>query len=182
MESIVWFYLFWAAAVLLAAALAGVAVLALRMRRYKHMVDPAGREVYYSYAVPDYAKTAGFCVEHCPQSELLHPTAYWLVDDRIAQIVYDLAPAQQLTLRAALHCAAGVPCAELERGVSYDSAAVCYIDGVQVALRQSNSGAASAAWTRDGVDYLLYGEGLQMNAIGGLLPTFIAQTAVRREA
>lgn len=182
MESIVWFYLFLAAVVLLAAAIAGLAVLALRQRRYRHMVDPAGREVYYSYAVPDYAKAAGFCVERCPQSELLHPTAYWLVDDRIAQIVYDLVPSQQLTLRAALRSEAGVPCAELERDIDYDSSVVCYIDDVRVELRQTNSGAASAAWTRDGVDYLLYGEGLQMNAIGGLLPTFIAQTAVRREA
>ena len=182
MESIVWFYLFLAAAVLLIAAIVGLVVLALRRRHAKGLIDPAGREVYTSYAVPDYAKAAGFCVEHCPQTELLHPTAYWLVDDRIAQIVYDLVPSQQLTLRAALRSEAGVPCAELERGINYDSADVCYIDGVQVALRQSNSGAASAAWTRDGVDYLLYGEGLQMNAIGGLLPVFIAQTAVRREA
>lgn len=180
MESIVWFYLFWAAIASLAVAIVGLTVLALRLRQASRS-DPDGKETYLSYAAPDYEKAAGFCVD-CPHSELLAPTAYWLVDDRIAQIVYGLTPAQQITLRAALHSEEGLPCAEAYRDAAYDSEAMCEIDGVRVTLRQSNGGAACAAWDRDGVDYMLYGEGLQMNAIGGLLPDFVARTRVRREA
>lgn len=180
MESIVWFYLFWAAIASLAVAIVGLTILALRCRQLSRQ-DPDRKETYLSYSVPDYEKTAGFCVD-CPQSELLAPTAYWLVDDRIAQIVYGLTPAQQITLRAALQSEEGLPCAEAYRDIAYDSVTMCEIDGVQVTLRQTNDGAACAAWARDGVDYMLYGEGLQMNAIGGLLPVFIARTRVRREA
>lgn len=175
-----WFYLFLAATVSLAVAIIGLAVLALRSRRERRL-DPDGKEVYLSYTAPDYARAAGFCVD-CPQSDLLAPSAYWLVDDRIAQIVYGLVPAQQITLRAALHSADGLHCAEAYRSMEYDCDTVCEIDGVRVTLRQVTGGFACAAWERDGVDYMLYGEGLQMNAIGGLLPVFIARTRVRREA
>lgn len=176
-----WFYLFWAAVAALFVAVAGLLVLAWRCREAERYGVPAGKEMFLSYQQPDFENVAGFCVD-CPQSDLLTPTAYWLVDDRVAQIVYDLAPAQQVTLRAALQSEAGVPCAEANRERSYDSDEVCTVDGVQVRLKQTNSGAASASWRRDGVEYLLYGEGLQMNAIGGLLPLFIARTRVRRQA
>lgn len=179
MENGMWFILFWAAVASLAVAIIGLVVQALLFRRRNERADPDGKEMYLSYATPDFESTAGFCMQ-CPRTELLAPSAYWLVNDRIAQIVYDLVPAQQITLRAALGSEDGVSCAEAYRDVAYDSSTVCYIDGVRVLLRQVTGGAVSASWSRDGVDYLLYGKGLQMNAIGGLLPIFIARTEVRR--
>ena len=179
MENVMWFYLFWAAIASLAAALIGLLVLAWHRRQEERRMNDGGKEIYLSYDSPDFAGTAGFCME-CPQTELLKASAYWLVDDRVAQIVYDLAPAQQITLRAALNSEAGVPFAEADDNVDYDSETVCYIDDVRVTLRQVTGGFASAEWVRDGVDYLLYGKGLQMNALGGMLPIFISRTAVRQ--
>ena len=48
--------------------------------------------VQREYTAPSYARTAGFAIQTHPDSEILHPRRFWLVNDGTAEIEYVITP------------------------------------------------------------------------------------------
>lgn len=175
-----WPILFWAAAGLLLLALAAVVFLAVKVRRQKEEWDPQGREMYISYPEPDYTNAAGFRIERFPQTEILIPQSYWLINDRIAEVEYNVVPSERVWLRLAesgcLECPAG--CGE----ALYQSTATYLVDGVPVQQRQTAGGWTLLRWSRSGFDFALYAPSPQMNLLGGVIQTFVSEMEILQSA
>ena len=118
MLSDVWFYLFWVAVALCASTGAALFVV------LHPATDPADTgNQQREYTSPDYARTAGFAISEHPDTEILIPQRFWLINDNTAEIEYLIVPSGFARLRAA-------PAAECARGGGSDG------PGLQVAHRQ----------------------------------------------
>ena len=64
-------------------------VLVLILRREE--TRPA-RETRTEYLHPDYGQACGFRVASAPSSEVILPYRYWLIEERVSEIDYDIVP------------------------------------------------------------------------------------------
>lgn len=96
MLSDVWFYLFWVAVALCASTGAALFVV------LHPATDPADTgNQQREYTSPDYARTAGFAISEHPDTEILIPQRFWLINDNTAEIEYLIVPSGFARLRAA---------------------------------------------------------------------------------
>lgn len=179
MQSTVWFFLFVGAAAALAALALAFLLALLYYRRRMRAVDPDGRQMYISYETPDYTNSAGFRIERFPQTELLIPQAYWLINENIAEVAYNAVPAQRVFLRLT-ESGNALPCAEQFEHAAFDSVNEYEVDGVQVTQKQITGGFNCLTWSRNGFDFMLYAPDPQMNAMGGIVETFIRELEILR--
>ena len=73
-------------------------VLVLILRREE--TRPA-RETRTEYLHPDYGQACGFRVASAPSSEVILPYRYWLIEERVSEIDYDIVPGRRMSLRTA---------------------------------------------------------------------------------
>lgn len=151
-------------------------VLLLRGRRRQRAANPDGREVYLSYNDPDFIAASGFRIEQLPGSDILSPQAFWLVDSAIAEVEYNIVPAQRAWLRIAP--AGHLHGAQANEAAAFDSSTQYKIGSVAVLHRQTAGGFAELRWRKGDYDYMLYAPATQMNALGGVIPLFVNETAV----
>lgn len=179
MQISVWLFFALIALAVLALCVAGGACgTAARLSGRLRELDPEEREVYVSYELPDYLASAGFRLEGLPNSEVLVPQAYWLVGGAIAEVEYNLLPAQRAFLRVAKE--GTMRCADAYQGITYESGGEYDIDGVHITQKQNTGNAVMVTWTRDGYDFMFYATGPQMGAPGGVVQAFVREVQVRQ--
>lgn len=172
----VWFILFLIAAGFLAVALLMVLILAVAMHRQKNEDDANGRELYVSYPEPDFSDSAGFRIAQLPQSEILIPQNFWLINNCIAEVEYNVVPAERVWLRLAkTGC---LQCPDAYEEIRYQHVADYEVDGVSVNQRQSAGGWNLLRWSRDGYDFALYAPFAQMNLMGGIIQTVVSEMEI----
>lgn len=59
------------------------------------------RETRTEYLHPDYGQACGFRVASAPSSEVILPYRYWLIEERVSEIDYDIVPGRRMSLRTA---------------------------------------------------------------------------------
>ena len=89
-----WFVL----TLVLLAVMSVALVLVLILRREE--TRPA-RETRTEYLHPDYGQACGFRVASAPSSEVILPYRYWLIEERVSEIDYDIVPGRRMSLRTA---------------------------------------------------------------------------------
>ena len=126
------------------------------------------RETRTEYLHPDYGQACGFRVASAPSSEVILPYRYWLIEERVSEIDYDIVPGRRMSLRTAKQGQMLYP-TDVQQ---YD------IDGITVTQRQNAGRISSIFWVRDGYEYLLYSMQPEMNMIAGLAVPFVTNTRV----
>lgn len=166
----VWFYLFWLACALLIAT--GVA---LFLVLHPAVDREATGNIQREYTAPTYARTAGFAIQTHPDSEILHPHRFWLVNDGTAEIEYIITPNQFARLRAAPSGTLDLPDSFLN--ADYESVNEYDIDGITVTQSQSPGRNGMLRWTRNDFDFVLLVDTPEMNLLGGVAPDFVQQSS-----
>lgn len=169
MTDLIWFYLF-----LLSTALFLASSTALFMTQHPITDKSDLGSVQRQYSSPDFSRTAGFRITSYPESEILVPGRFWLVDNGTAEIEYVITPDNPALLRAA-------PAGTLVSPVSfteneYESVQQYKVDNILVTQSQSPGRDGMLSWTKDGFDYALFAQTPEMNLLGGVSTDFVRQT------
>ena len=165
----VWFYLF-----LIAAALFIATAVALFAELHPAR-DRAGLgNVQREYESPNFARTAGFAIQAHPDSEILHPRRFWLVNETTAEIEYTITPDNFARLRAAPSGTLELPDSFLN--AEYESVEEYEIDGILITQSHSPGRDGMLRWSRDGFDFVLLAETPEMNLLGGVAADFVRQS------
>lgn len=169
MLSDVWFYLFWVAVALCASTGAALFVV------LHPATDPADTgNQQREYTSPDYTRTAGFAISEHPDTEILIPQRFWLINDNTAEIEYLIVPSGFARLRAAPAGTLDIPDSFLNG--SFESVEEYPIDGITVTQSQSPGRDGMLRWTKDGFDFALLVNTPEMNLLGGVAPDFVRQS------
>lgn len=169
MSDLVWFYLF-----LLATALFLGSSATLFMVLHPATDKSDLGSVQRQYSSPDYSRTAGFRITSYPESEILVPGRFWLIDNGTAEIEYIITPANPAVLRAAPAGTLVIPATFANN--EYESVRQYKVDGVTVTQSQSPGRDGMLSWTKDGFDYALFAQTPEMNLLGGVSTDFVRQT------
>ncbi|HJC55365.1 MAG TPA: hypothetical protein H9699_08910 [Candidatus Gemmiger stercoravium] len=170
MPTDVWFYLFW-----IACALFGATGVALFIVLHPAVDKEDTGNVQREYTAPSYARTAGFAIQTHPDSEILHPRRFWLVNDGTAEIEYVITPNHFARLRAAPSGTLDLPDDFLND--EYESIEEYDIDGILVTQSQSPGRNGMLRWTRDDFDFVLLADQPEMNLLGGVATDFVQQSS-----
>ena len=146
-------------------------VLVLILRREE--TRPA-RETRTEYLHPDYGQACGFRVASAPSSEVILPYRYWLIEERVSEIDYDIVPGRRMSLRTARTGQMLYPTGFFD--LAFEDVQQYDIDGVTVTQRQNAGRITGISWTREGYEYLLYSLQPEMNMIAGLAVEFVTNT------
>lgn len=165
----VWFYLFWVSAALCVSTGAALFVV------LHPATDPADTgNQQREYTTPNFARTAGFVISSHPDSEILVPQRFWLINDNTAEIEYLIVPGSFARLRAAPAGLLELPDSFLDG--PFESVAEYPVDGIMVTQSQSPGRDGMLRWTKDGFDYALLVNNPEMNLLGGVAPDFVRQS------
>ena len=170
MPEYVWFYLF-----ILAAALFVATAAALFVTLHPATDDADTGNVQQEYTAPSFPRTAGFAITSHPESEILVPHRFWLINHNTAEIEYVITPDNFARLRAAPAGTLDIP--DEFNDQEYESVASYDIDGITVTQSQSPGRNGMLQWTRDGFDFALFAQNPQMNLLGGVATDFVQQSA-----
>lgn len=170
MSDLVWFYLFLFSTALFLGSSAAL-YLVLHPATDKSDMGSVQRQ----YSNPDYSRTAGFRITSYPESEILVPGRFWLIDNGTAEIEYVITPANLAVLRAAPTGSMIVPAAF--SNAEYESVKQYKVDGVTVTQSQSPGRDGMLSWSKDGFDYALFAQTPEMNLLGGVSTDFVRQTS-----
>ena len=169
----IWFYLFWLACALFISTAAALFA-ALHPAQDRADLGSVQRE----YSAPNYARTAGFAIRSHPDSEILRPRRFWLVNEATAEIEYTITPDNFARLRAAPAGSLDIP--DSYQNAEYESVAEYEIDGITITQSQSPGRDGMLRWSRDGFDFALLAETPEMNLLGGVADEFVRQSAAQR--
>lgn len=162
-----WFFA--ALAVILVCLLAWGAVLVWEQHR-----TLLRQEYRVAYTLPDFTDAAGFRLDQYPSNEIVIPARYWLINNKVAEVEYDIVAGQTAYLRAAKQGEMLLP--ESYRDEPYESIAEYELDGIPVLQRQSPGRKALLTWSREEFDYALLLPEPEMNQTSGLAVDFVANT------
>lgn len=176
MQGTVWFVLALLLGLLLVVCLIRMGTMAAGYRSRMRTLDPGGREMYVSYETPDYPESAGFRVEKLPETGILIPQVYWLVNGCIAEIEYNIVPTQRAWLRLAKSGA--LHCADAYADMAFDSTSEYELDGIRITQQQMTGGFVCIRWSRNGFDFMFYAPEAQMNALNGMVETIVKEISV----
>lgn len=162
-----WFFM--AAAMVILCLLVWAAVLVWEQHR-----TLIRQEYRVAYTVPDFTEAAGFRLEQYPDNEICIPTRYWLINNKVAEVEYDIVAGQSAYLRAAKQGEMLLP--ESYREEPYESSAEYQLGDVVVLQRQSPGRKALLTWDREEFEYALLLPQPEMNQTSGLAVDFVANT------
>lgn len=169
----IWFVV---ALVLLAVvSVALVLVLVLRRETSRSL-----RETRTEYLQPDYGESGGFRVTSYPSNEIMIPYRYWLIEERVSEIDYDIVPGRRMSLRTARQGQMIYPAGFFDSG--FEAIEQYEVDGIMVTQRQSAGQLTGISWQRDGFEYLLYSKEPEMNMVSGLAVPFVSNTSASMTA
>ncbi|HJD22294.1 MAG TPA: hypothetical protein H9915_10850 [Candidatus Gemmiger faecigallinarum] len=172
MEQTIWIIL----TAVFAASTAGMAVFLVVVRRASRSPDRTdGRETYVEYKTPEYVGYRGFRLNGLPDSDVLTPTRYWLVDGGVAEVEYSVAHSDDVTLRAAPSGTLTLPLEYSKH--EYESVHEFPVGDVNVTLSQSPGRESIFTWTQGGFDFAVFAPGAEMNVMGGLSTEFVTETS-----
>lgn len=134
----------------------------------------SGRETRTQYLTPNYSRSAGFRLTAYPNNELVILQRYWLIDESIAALDYNIVPGRFMTLFIAKQGRMRFP--DNYYADAFESVEQYTIDNLTVTQSQKAGRRAAVYWTRGGFEYLIYSEEPEMNMMNGLAYYFVNNT------
>jgi hypothetical protein len=136
------------------------------------------RDAYSEYSLPDYSDTAGFYLVSLPVTDILIPERYWLVNDKVAEVEYKVAPNWRVTLRAAETGNLVIP--KPYSDATYDNTSEYAIETIPVTHKASPGQKVLITWSKNGFDYALYSNEPEMNLMGGITYDFVTKSDAKK--
>lgn len=134
----------------------------------------SGRETRSQYLTPNYSQEAGFQLTAYPDNELVILQRYWLIEESIAALDYNIVPGRFMTLFVSKRGKMRFP--ENYYADAFESVEQYDIAGITVTQSQKAGRRAAVYWTRGDFEYLIYSEEPEMNMMNGLAYYFVNNT------
>ena len=134
----------------------------------------SGRDTRTQYLSPNYSDSAGFRLTAYPNNELVILQRYWLINESIAALDYNIVPGRFMTLFIAKRGKMRFP--DNYYADAFESVEQYDIAGLTVTQSQKAGRRAAVYWTRGDFEYLIYSEEPEMNMMNGLAYYFVNNT------
>lgn len=134
----------------------------------------SGRDTRTQYLSPNYSDSAGFRLTAYPNNELVILQRYWLINESIAALDYNIVPGRFMTLFIAKRGKMRFP--DNYYADAFESVEQYEIAGLTVTQSQKAGRRAAVYWTRGDFEYLIYSEEPEMNMMNGLAYYFVNNT------
>ena len=134
----------------------------------------SGRDTRTQYLSPNYSDSAGFRLTAYPNNELVILQRYWLINESIAALDYNIVPGRFMTLFIAKRGKMRFP--DNYYADAFASVEQYDIAGLTVTQSQKAGRRAAVYWTRGDFEYLIYSEEPEMNMMNGLAYYFVNNT------
>ena len=134
----------------------------------------SGRDTRTQYLSPNYSDSAGFRLTAYPNNELVILQRYWLINESIAALDYNIVPGRFMTLFIAKRGKMRFP--DNDYADAFESVEQFDIAGLTVTQSQKAGRRAAVYWTRGDFEYLIYSEEPEMNMMNGLAYYFVNNT------
>ena len=134
----------------------------------------SGRDNRTQYLSPNYSDSAGFRLTAYPNNELVILQRYWLINESIAALDYNIVPGRFMTLFIAKRGKMRFP--DNYYADAFESVEQYDIAGLTVTQSQKAGRRAAVYWTRGDFEYLIYSEEPEMNMMNGLAYYFVNNT------
>ena len=134
----------------------------------------SGRDTRTQYLSPNYSDSAGFRLTAYPNNELVILQRYWLINESIAALDYNIVPGRFMTLFIAKRGKMRFP--DNYYADAFESVEQYDIAGLTVTQSQKAGRRAAVYWTRGDLEYLIYSEEPEMNMMNGLAYYFVNNT------
>lgn len=162
----------WFVIVLILLAVVSVALILMIVLRADAGVS--GRDTRTQYLSPNYSDSAGFRLTAYPNNELVILQRYWLINESIAALDYNIVPGRFMTLFIAKRGKMRFP--DNYYADAFESVEQYDISGLTVTQSQKAGRRAAVYWTRGDFEYLIYSEEPEMNMMNGLAYYFVNNT------
>lgn len=137
----------------------------------------SGRDTRTQYLSPNYSDSAGFRLTAYPNNELVILQRYWLINESIAALDYNIVPGRFMTLFIAKRGKMRFP--DNYYADAFESVEQYDIAGLTVTQSQKAGRRAAVYWTRGDFEYLIYSEEPEMNMMNGLAYYFVNNTRAK---
>lgn len=134
----------------------------------------SGRDTRTQYLSPNYSDSAGFRLTAYPNNELVILQRYWLINENIAALDYNIVPGRFMTLFIAKRGKMRFP--DNYYADAFESVEQYDIAGLTVTQSQKAGRRTAVYWTRGDFEYLIYSEEPEMNMMNGLAYYFVNNT------
>ncbi|WP_295339056.1 hypothetical protein [uncultured Subdoligranulum sp.] len=134
----------------------------------------SGRDTRTQYLSPNYSDSAGFRLTAYPNNELVILQRYWLINESIAALDYNIVPGRFMTLFIAKRGKMRFP--DNYYADAFESVEQYDIAGLTVTQSQKAGRRTAVYWTRGDFEYLIYSEEPEMNMMNGLAYYFVNNT------
>ena len=134
----------------------------------------SGRDTRTQYLSPNYSDSAGFRLTAYPNNELVILQRYWLINESIAALDYNIVPGRFMTLFIAKRGKMRFP--DNYYADAFESVEQYDIAGLTVTQSQKAGRRAAVYWTLGDFEYLIYSEEPEMNMMNGLAYYFVNNT------
>lgn len=162
----------WFVIVLILLAVVSVALILMIVLRAD--AGGSGRDTRTQYLSPNYSDSAGFQLTAYPDNELVILQRYWLINESIAALDYNIVPGRFMTLFVAKRGKMRFP--DNYYADTFESVEQYDISGLTVTQSQLAGRRAAVYWVRGDFEYLIYSEEPEMNMMNGLAYYFVNNT------